>query len=294
MRRYTVMKIYHLLTALLLSGLVFVVSCDVINPEETIPAYIRIDSVGFTTATGQGAPTANIPDVWVFVNDAPLGGYELPAIIPVLAKGNADIIVAGGIKKNGFSTVRLRHPLWATYNNEITLTPAETLKVNPVVTYLADVGFEVEDFELGTGFNATGLSEVGIDLTTNPGDVLSGARALEVILTEGEDFFEFQTPAYGIGENENVFLELDYKCNQPFDVWLRANNSPNFLSSYIVTLAPQEGWNKIYIALSEVMGSITQSGAAASTTYQVEFKAVKDEDVTQGEIYIDNVKVNYL
>ena len=69
-----------------------------------------------------------------------------------------------------------------------------------------------------------------------------------------------QTPAYGIGENENVFLELDYKCNQPFDIWLRANQSPNFLSSYIVTLAPKEDWNKIYINLSEDNGSDYPAG----------------------------------
>ena len=196
MNRYTIMKSYlsgYIFSYVLLLGAVLLcaVSCNIINPEETIPAYIKIDSVGFTTSIGQGAATSNIPDVWVFVNDQPVGGYELPAVIPVLARGNSNIIVAGGIKKNGFSTVRLRHPLWATYNKEITLTPAETLKVNPVVTYLGDVLFQIEDFELGTGFDKTAASEVDVELTTNPANVLSGTRALEVILTEGQDFFEF-------------------------------------------------------------------------------------------------------
>ena len=59
---------------LLLTGLIY--SCDVINPEESIPAYIHIPEFRLETGLGQGSNSHNITDVWLTV------GTEFSGCIP--------------------------------------------------------------------------------------------------------------------------------------------------------------------------------------------------------------------
>ena len=76
-------------------------SCDLINPDEQIPSFLRIDSISMATGNGEGNPDHNIVDAWVYENEKLLGIFELPAVIPILVDGEANIRIRGGIKLNG-------------------------------------------------------------------------------------------------------------------------------------------------------------------------------------------------
>jgi hypothetical protein len=64
-------------------------SCEVINPSEEIPCYLRIDSFLFVD-TVNGTPiiikrnTQKITDAWVFVDGKLVGIYDYPSVFPLL------------------------------------------------------------------------------------------------------------------------------------------------------------------------------------------------------------------
>ena len=63
-------------------------SCQKFEGDQTVPAYIRIDAISIkTNYEEEGAPSSNITDAWVYINEEAIGAYELPAVFPVLAKG---------------------------------------------------------------------------------------------------------------------------------------------------------------------------------------------------------------
>jgi len=78
-----------------------------------------------------------------------------------------------------------------------------------------------------------------------------------------------------------IYLELNYKCNQPITVGVIGDGIE---SRDAITINPSDDWNKIYIQLTSVVSTQpTYSG------YQVYIKATKSVDIP--EIYIDNIKL---
>ncbi|MDX5345959.1 MAG: hypothetical protein LPJ89_02375, partial [Hymenobacteraceae bacterium] len=78
--------------ALLFLVLATVSGCEIINPDEETPSYIRINRIDFDPqATGYAS--AAITDAWVFASDPNrnsfelIGVYELPATVPLLISG---------------------------------------------------------------------------------------------------------------------------------------------------------------------------------------------------------------
>ena len=85
---------YWLFPAILLC----LASCNLINPDEEIPAYIEVK--GFKTTSNyptQGSASGKITDVWVFADGAYVGTYELPARFPILRSGKQKISFAASM-----------------------------------------------------------------------------------------------------------------------------------------------------------------------------------------------------
>ena len=62
----------------------FITACDIINPEEDIPAYIEILPYEYSPESG-GSSSTKITDGWIYVDGEFLGAFNLPSTIPVLA-----------------------------------------------------------------------------------------------------------------------------------------------------------------------------------------------------------------
>ena len=73
------MKFYSSIFILLLLS-----SCELINPEEDTPAFIKIDNFDYTVDVG----TAKIVDAWVYIDNDLQGIYPIPNTIPVLKQRN--------------------------------------------------------------------------------------------------------------------------------------------------------------------------------------------------------------
>ena len=88
-------------------------SCNKFEGSQTVPAYIRIDSIKVEgDYYTYGANTSNITDAWVYVDDQIIGCYELPTTFPILAKGPHKVSVYGGIQENGRGSARGPYPFY--------------------------------------------------------------------------------------------------------------------------------------------------------------------------------------
>jgi hypothetical protein len=259
--------------------------CDIINPTEEAPAYIRVNTVSFENEIDQGFPSHNITDVWVFADEQEVGIYEVPATFPVFFEGEREMLIAGGVKINGISSVRDQYPMISAFIRDRELIPGDTITINPTFRYSPATEFiKVETFEFGNSFDATAASDY--DIETGP-EAFEGARAAVVRMDQDTTFFEARTDPFNlINDGRPVFLELDYKNNQIFDVLIRisqAGGSP--VDAYLITLSAKEDWNKIYIDLQEAISIYN------GFEYQIVLQALKSPDVEVGEIFLDNMKI---
>ncbi len=269
-------------------------SCNLINPPETLPAYVRIDTIGLVGNPAiQGFLSHNIGDAWIIVNnEISLAAYELPAVFPVLAQGETTLSISPGIRRNGFSNGREPYPLYSFYEVQRNLSPLDTVLLQPEVRYLDDVVFAlIENFESGNNFTTTLESTGNFDVTSEPEKVFEGNRSGRILLDTEAAQIEIRS-SEKVLPDENlrpVYLEIDYRCNQAFEVWVRSvplfSGTP--VNSYVVTVAPKEDWNKIYVYLSEQLGLLDD------VVYQVTLKAIRPADIAEGEILLDNIKLVY-
>ncbi|MCF8371754.1 MAG: hypothetical protein K9H64_09025 [Bacteroidales bacterium] len=271
-------------TLLLLS--LFNSSCDYINPDEGIPAFIAVDTVKLSTISySQGPNNHNISDVWVSVNGDFLGVFELPAEFPVLQEGSAEIYIRAGIKKNGIAASRVRYPFYDNIRIDTVLSPAQTLTFSPTFEYMPETIFDwFENFEdPGISLDTTYISDVGInDSTTN------GSTVASIILKGDKDDFQ----AVSINQftfpepSAALYLEMDYKCNQQFIFGLIIRSPGNTDMAPVMMINPIDKWNKIYIDLTYI--STTNY---TSDNYSVYFAATKSDTLSRAEILIDNIKL---
>ena len=203
---------------LLLAIIIFFLGCSKDKFEATVPAYISIDDILFSTdyAT-EGSASSNITDAWVYIDDNLVGVYELPATFPVLKEGNVEVKIYAGIKDNGITASRARYLLYDPHIQTINLVPEETIKIISTVGYNPDVKFTwLEDFETASlSFLYHTRSDTIIMKQNN--DVKEGNFSGHVYLESNMDFFEATSIEYGnVPKNGSpVYLEIDFKTNEP-------------------------------------------------------------------------------
>lgn len=261
-------------------------SCEVINPEEEIPSYIHIDSFDLYIADPgqQGSDAHKIVDAWVYVDDELVGVFELPATFPVLKSGEHTVKVRGGIKSNGISSTRLPYPFYKTYSTQVNLQPGQAVTINPVVEYFEGTQFRwIESFDnIGTTM-ADGPYPSDTVLVQQTADVFEGSQSGAAYLDGNRQiFFASSASAYNNlpkGENR-VWLELNYKANNPFKVGIIANN----VTYESLTINPNESWNKIYVDLSPQV-------SAYQGPYTIFFSMVKSSGVSSAYLLLDNIKL---
>jgi hypothetical protein len=65
---------------------VWLSSCDIINPDETIPTTIHLEPFTFLAGPGQGSAMNKISEVWVTANGNILGAFAPTCYLQVLPR----------------------------------------------------------------------------------------------------------------------------------------------------------------------------------------------------------------
>lgn len=273
-------------------------SCYKFEGDQTIPAYIRIDTVVFNTDyITQGSNTHNITDAWVYVDDQLIGVYELPATFPVLVSGPHNLEIRPGIKLNGIGATRAPYPFYRPFIlDDFEFIPDSVRKVNPVTSYYDNLTFAwMEDFD-GSGLSLEKISSsdtvmVKTSPANNPEAWLSAYSAFSGVahldtahkVFQAASFMSYVLPGLG----KPVLLELDYKCSQEFTVGLIAKLPSNNLVLPLVVVNPSDEWNKIYINLGPNVSEYTNA-----EYFKVYFDAALS-GADAASIYFDNIKLIY-
>ncbi|XZF16614.1 hypothetical protein ACTHGU_10800 [Chitinophagaceae bacterium MMS25-I14] len=271
-------------------------SCNVINPKEKIPTYVHIDSFIYRNTNPQvfGSASHKITNVWVYLNDQAVGNFELPATFPVLIDSPGRLEVAPGINVNGLTFVRLPYPFY-NFDTTFKLTPNPGKVVNftPVTSYtsVSKVLWQ-ENFENTASHPfAKYDGDTSIVITTDPSKVFEGHGSGYLYLNGNiaNSYNEATgTASFLPTKNQDIYLEMDYKCSIPFVVGLETTLSSNgtVYREYISGLnAHPDSWNKVYLNIQDFVNSYT------GTDFRVIIKAGFDDTTSTGYVLMDNLKV---
>ncbi len=275
---------------LLVAAFAFCMSgCKIFDPAEEIPSYVKITSISLTTSGNEGTNSHKITDAWIYVDGELIGGFELPCTVPILKEGTHTILVRAGIMQNGLSSTRAIYPFYKGWESTIVLTRGQILTLSPAVTY-----FPVTNFLWMCDFDQAG---------TNIDDSPSAGATWDNLLQEvgAPESFELQSGFAELNSDTNLFfarnsvsvvfnntydiyLELNYKCNQNFVVGIYNTVTAEYIPWVEVQFT--YSWNKIYIRLNDAVLTQPPNGI-----YHVYVAMKKSDVVSNPYLYIDNFKL---
>lgn len=286
--------IFHRFTArfiLILSFLAILASCEKFEGDQTVPAYLTIDSLYLQTdyAT-QGSASHKITDAWVYVGEEFIGAFEMPARFPVLKSGKHPVKIYPGIKKNGIAATRTSYLFYAPVEKNITFAPDSTSVIGTQkTTYFNTTLFTwKEDFEdVALSLDTTPRSTAWIRLTQDEDSTFEGMHSAKVVLDSVHDFFEAQTHDEYVIPAAPVYLEMDFNLSQSMIVGVIVYSTSTLAQVPILTLSPTNGtWKKIYIDLSNSL-----NGYTGMITYRVYLGTFKEPDKLNSVLMFDNMKI---
>jgi len=289
------MKPYYLLGILALTALTM--ACDVVNPEEDIPAYVYIPDIELQTRNNtEGTASEKITDVWFNLDGNFLGAYPLPALIPILEINGQELALQAGIKDNGINSTPEIYPFYQTFTIPISLAPNEVDTIHPVISYQDAAQFAfVEDFERNAHLfeNVVGNGNINqLELRTE--GAFEGNQSLRIKLDTSGSIVELATTESFRGltsQSPLVYLEVNYRSDVPvvFGVIGRtAGGAP--VGALNPGFSPSEEWNKIYFNLTRILFDVNEE------EYQVALQAFIPFEEGQltlesAEVWLDNIKL---
>lgn len=279
-------------------GLLFTTGCTKMEGGQTIPSYLKIDSV-FIDAyyPVEGSSSQEITDVWVYVDDQQLGVFELPALFPVLKNGKHRLEIRPGIKLNGISSTRVPYPFYKPiiYDN-FNFVPDSVMNLGVIQTvYQENIRFAwMEDFE-GSSISIieSESSDTTIERTkpaNSPEAFLSENSSFSgkiVITSDKPVFWGYSFNAFDLPRDGTpILLEINFKTNNSMVVGVLSNSPDGFKWDDLIYLNHSETWNKIYINIAP-----TTSRYPNAYDFKIYFRAAKESGLEKGEIFIDNIKL---
>ncbi|MEI6174826.1 MAG: hypothetical protein WCR01_13830 [Bacteroidota bacterium] len=267
-------------------------SCEKFTGDQTVPAYLSIDSIYLTTTYySQGTASQSITDAWVYVDDEFLGAFELPARFPVLKSGKHTVKILPGIKKNGIAATRSSYDYYAPVQKSVNFTPDSTSRIGTLKTnYQATTQFTwKEDFDnVILTLDTTSRSTAWIERTPGGSPLtFEGIHSGLVVLDSIHNFFECETQNEFVIPYAAVFLEMNFNISNSLTVGVITYGNTVAYQTPILTLNSTNGkWKKIYIDLSNTLNAYT-----GMSTYRVYMGTFKDAGLTQSTVLFDNFKL---
>ncbi len=278
-------------------------SCDPFEGEQTVPSYLRVDSIALKTdSPAQGSSSSRITDAWVYIDEQLIGAFELPATVPILNQGSCRLKIKPGIKLDGMVQLRSYYPMYTDIDRTINLTPGSITMVNGqnmngkqtlFTSYNDKVQFVwAENFEdANLALDTVSKSKTDFQLTNAINETFEGQHSGKLVLSKDKNTFEtWSSEPVNLPRNgAPVFLEMNYRCTNTFTIGIIALGADNLIQSPILNLSPTDKWNKIYINLTPNV-----SNTISGLKFRIFIGAMLDENREEGIIWMDNLKLLYL
>ena len=253
--------------------------------------FVKAKSIAIDTQAFQGSQSHNITDFWLYVNDNFQGAYPIGNLMPIVTKNEkVNIKLFAGIKKDGINGTRIPWIFYKTLEFDTLIQDGLTIERPVTFVYNPSVKFAwVEDFNTGIGITLkeSAISDTASDFVMCPKEEAFEGNSYQLTLRPDGVVAQIESAkTYTMPPNTaNVYLELDYKGNEQFDVGFIASNTE---LKPILTVNPKAEWNKIYISLAFAVNS-----DPVSSSYTIYFRMLHAQ-TTNGKIYLDNIKLVYI
>ena len=250
--------------------------------------FLEFESAELTTTSGQGENTHKIQDIHVFVDGFSVGVFNLPAKVPVLSNdSDVRVDVFAVISNNAQRSNPIDYPFYDKVTFDLTFEPLATRALDLNFRYNNDAKVVIlADFEGNNPLSVSLPGSTNIDFIRSR-ETPYGDFCGKLTLPEEVTFYEKTTfgkiPRSVLATNE-VYLEIDYKCDIEFGVGLVLETSANgTIPIYKLRLRPQEEWNKVYIQFSQELAidGIEEFSILLGSGI---------DDPEDGSIWVDNIK----
>ena len=285
------------------SGILFILGllttltgCYKFDGDQTVPAYLKIDSLSVQTYyPEEGTNSSKITDVWAYLDDNLVGVFELPAVFPVLSRGKHKLQLRAGIMLNGISSTRVPYPFYLPltfsdfdfFEDSVLVPPVLSTEYYPGLTFAWMEDFEDEGLKL----EETSVSDTVIQRTQEGAFITPTSKYSGVIhLTEDKPIYsavsydEYPIPKQG----SPTLLELNFKTDNYFNVGLLIREEGQLVKVPLIILAHSEEWNKIYVNLGPNL-----SLHSKATSFKVLLEGGLEQEKSSATIYLDNIKMIY-
>ena len=278
---------------LFISVTIFGIGCDVINPTEEVPTYVKIDSFQFKQVdpANEGPASTGITSVWIYYNNNPVGVFDLPCNVPVITEGASGMLsVAPGIALNGLLDLQPQYTFYRFDTVTLQTNPGNVFEYTPTTSYIETAKFRYkEDFETGSTivpFSDGLIGDTSLVRTLDKSKVFAGGASGYIYVDGTNTYAEItnNTP-FDIGTGE-AYLEVNYKCSIPFEVGLYNTLNNGFDTySYFSGVNPTDTWKKIYIDLA------SYTSANQGTDFKLMIRCGLPDGLANGYVLLDNIKV---
>jgi len=280
-----------------LLGILFY-SCQKLDKEEPIPAYLSIPAIKFSVNSdgSQGSANSKITDAWVYIDDQLQGVYELPCKFPVLNTGSRKVTVRAGILQNGIKATRTWYPFFNFYDTTFSLEPEKIHILSPRVSYRSNTVFHlIEDFDgIGLDLEKSNASDNELLIESSPSLVCEGANSGKTTILPGTLITEIATAKEYVlpRQDQPVYLELNYRITAPYNIGVYALSPTSVQQQRTIILNPsidENGnyfWNKIYIDLTSTLAPFIDA-----QSYKIYLGAIADTSASQPLFLFDNLKL---
>lgn len=278
------------LTAVVAAALFFH-SCNIINPAEKIPTYVRLDSFKITSndLNRTGSTSSRITSAWVYVDNSFIGVYDVPSTIPILIDKKSVISFGPGVNFSGLKSAQALYPFYSFDTMTLNVAPGQTTAHTATATYTEATKFRwIEDFETGNTFlklNDYKAEDTTLMRVSEAGKVFEGGGSgLMALSTQHPSSENINNKDIPISTGES-YLEINYKCNTAFEIGLQTTKSGQVYYEYIGGVNANENWSKMYIGLQSF------TGAYNATSCRVMIKASLPDGASSAYVLVDNIKV---
>jgi len=298
------MKLYNIFFCLAILSLL--VSCD---KEEQPPSYFHLKNIGFESNpnadNNQGSLRQNITNAYVLVREIgdtgpseDLGYQNIPSTFPYLGSGLSTITFTPAVMVNASSSSIIEYPHFEPIvvdNRDVKLLEIDTFslttryKSNDQIEFLFN-----EDFEANESIFRD-YAIAGTDgLFVNQNEVVyEGGQSGYIHLDLADSLFVIDVATftkYQLTTNR-PFLEMDVMTDMALSFGLVATNSTTgeVIQATVGGVFDTDGvWKKVYFQLTETVSFFETRNF---DEFQIYFGAQLLGTQTEGNIYIDNVKL---
>lgn len=260
-------------------------------PADTdlVPAFITVEGFNLQTP-GQGEPTSDIPEVWVFADAEFIGVFGLPALIPVPRAGSTQMRFEPGVRQNGVSAAPEPYDFYTPVNLTLDLAAGETIDVGTLaITYKPEVRFSIfESFEDGATRAFTDVVTGMGALVQTQEIVRSGNFSGKISLTSDDPVFEVASTERFFdltGTRRYVWLEMDFLSAAEGRIGVSGDDGFSTPSLFDPGFRPRGDWTKIYFNITDIIVDLRLNPV------QINLATILPQGTTEGDVYLDNIKL---